>query len=539
MERGKLAAHDEKEERGSCGWASNAPPGPAFDSGVEPRIDRGDLILMLEDAEVITSTPELKVSFLQRESLELHELGTSGSVIEREVRIQLDSFLEREGDIATLSVYLGVGNLATWSDTFQVAYRRSGWEILPYDPSATVRVSALTEGTSGEFPWDPDTRALDFSGRTHEDLIEAAKAGITLQPSEPRSEMQSPRALTTLCFKQHVQQVGAGVGEDLFDSDSAHHRSAGMWIVVGSAFSGILDANGCTPPLNMSAGFKTISALPLYQVNGRTVLTRSWGASSSPWLSFNILFYPSGGTVEYTFSPAPYYPHFNTGLFAISGLRRWPGNDAYLYMFWVESDHNRYRSWDTGDLEIRDYDNKTMVNHELGHAFFDRNTSADFMSNDFIIADPPPCDKGGNKGHDIDSTEHAQATFSEAAATYYAAVSWNFRDLNGDCWLYHHDYTGGVNCDGGQTLLPLAFMENKCSVWSGRGVEIDWLRALWNIRTSGAMPADDAILSWIDAAPSAYTLSNTYSNLDAAANLVGGSINTNWDSTKITNGLNP
>ncbi len=496
---------------------------------------------MLEDAKVITSTPELKVSFLQRESLELHELGTSGAVVEREVRIPLDSFLEREGGTATLSVYVGVGNLATWSDSFQVAYRGSGWEILPYDPSATVRMSAPTEGASGEFPWDHDTRALDFSGRTHEDLIEAAKAGIMLQPSEPRSEPQSPRALTTLCFKQHVQQVGAGVGEDVFDSNNAHYRSAGMWIVVGSAFSGLLDANGCTPPLNMSAGFKTISALPLYQINGRTVMAKTLGESSSPWLSFNILFYPSGGTVEYTFSPAPYQAHFNIGLFAISGLRRWPGNYTGVYLFWAEGDHNRYHWWDPDKyIEVQSHLSKTMVGHELGHAFFDHNTSSNFQSYDFSVHWTPPCDAGEDWGHDIDSVEYAQPTFSEAAATYYAAVSWNFRDVNGNCWLYHPRYPTGVNCDNGQTALPLSFAIQECSItWYAYGVEIDWLRVLWNVRTSGTQPGDDDLLDWIDASPFSYNLINTYDNLNIAAFIMGGPIKTNWDIAKVANGLVP
>ncbi|MBX3182870.1 MAG: hypothetical protein KIT72_18245 [Polyangiaceae bacterium] len=477
------------------------------------------------------------VAFQQSGRVQIHDIHSAPKARSpREVHVPLDEFLQREAGIATLAVQFAAGDQSTWSDAVQVIHRERRWEILPPDVGATVRVSEPTEDDNGELPWDGHTRAFEFPGRTPQEVIQSARWGTPLQPSEVLPAVQSPRALTTVCFKQVVLQTGAGVGEDVFSANVGQYRSSKMMVHMPGYYFGILDANGCTSPLDLPGGDISITAFPFYVTNSRVAFVETWQEPSPNWPLIFTANIPAGGTYELLFWPISRQPEFNIGLFAITGLQRWPGPNSGEYHFLARAPEDKNAG---GSIHIKSHLDKTLVGHELGHAFFSRNTSVSFAASDYSIADAWPCNAGGVGGHDIDSTEYAQSTFTEAVATYYAAVSWNYRDQDGDCWLYHPGYPTGVNCDGGQTALPLAFMKNKCSPWTGRGVEIDWLRALWNIRTSGAKTSDNSLLNWIDAAPNAYTLTNTYSNLDAAANTMGGALNTNWDTTKVTNGLNP
>lgn len=70
---------------------------------------------------------------------------------------------------------------------------------------------------------------------------------------------------------------------------------------------------------------------------------------------------------------------------------------------------------------------------------------------------------------------------------------------------------------------------------TGYGVEVDWLRVLWHVRTAATKPTTNDVIGWINT--TGYTTSNAYSKLDARANTVGGNINTNWDANKVGDGV--
>jgi hypothetical protein len=86
-------------------------------------------------------------------------------------------------------------------------------------------------------------------------------------------------------------------------------------------------------------------------------------------------------------------------------------------------------------------------------------------------------------------------------------------------------------------------MENKCwTPHAGKGVEFDWVRQLWDVRTDIAVPTN-TMLSWINAISSGWVNNNGYQKLDAAADAIAGAgaapgqLNANWDSKKAGNGV--
>ncbi|MBN1652856.1 MAG: hypothetical protein JXA30_03690 [Deltaproteobacteria bacterium] len=163
--------------------------------------------------------------------------------------------------------------------------------------------------------------------------------------------------------------------------------------------------------------------------------------------------------------------------------------------------------------------------------------------NDYWVNALAPCDSPldptGNPTHDTLSMEHVGTTVWESVASFYGAAAFNSMDQT-DCWF------GAINCQSGQTVpdFPLAYMENKCAPvppatdFDYMGVEIDWLRQLWRVRTANGInhPSTNDMLNWIDIAPN-FNLLNGYQALDQSANTVGGYLNAIWDANKAINGI--
>jgi hypothetical protein len=82
-------------------------------------------------------------------------------------------------------------------------------------------------------------------------------------------------------------------------------------------------------------------------------------------------------------------------------------------------------------------------------------------------------------------------------------------------------------------------MEEECNMpWAGRGVEIDWLRQLWDVRTDGTSPPSmNSMITWIDWTAGVIWKENAYQQLSSAADIVGGTLNATWDSRAPTNGV--
>ena len=71
----------------------------------------------------------------------------------------------------------------------------------------------------------------------------------------------------------------------------------------------------------------------------------------------------------------------------------------------------------------------------------------------------------------------------------------------------------------------------------GHGVELDWLRAFWDVHTNGSNPPHmNTVLDWIDSADEPNN-GTAYDELDEAADAYGGVILTNWNSAVNLNGI--
>ena len=85
-------------------------------------------------------------------------------------------------------------------------------------------------------------------------------------------------------------------------------------------------------------------------------------------------------------------------------------------------------------------------------------------------------------------------------------------------------------------------METFCDGTSqaNRGVEVDWLRQFWDVKVDGSNPQFIDVMIWVlnswfyDVPPG---WDYPYVQLDSAADDFGGGINTNWDNSKGTNGI--
>jgi hypothetical protein len=79
-------------------------------------------------------------------------------------------------------------------------------------------------------------------------------------------------------------------------------------------------------------------------------------------------------------------------------------------------------------------------------------------------------------------------------------------------------------------------MQSRCTAPFGLlGVETDWLRAFWDMRTNtnifGAPPSFIEMVTWLDHTP-AWTMEGAYIHLNNQADLEGFRLNQAWDSAK-------
>jgi hypothetical protein len=150
------------------------------------------------------------------------------------------------------------------------------------------------------------------------------------------------------------------------------------------------------------------------------------------------------------------------------------------------------------------------------------------------------CLSSGISGHNLWTKEYAGAAFAEAVADFMPTITYNFTfETNG---AFGHHQVGSVDVENGSVSWPLAFMKTKCNPGSlgiaSMGVELDWLRQLWDVRTNGGATLNE-MLDWMDNQGSGMTPQNVYSKLETASNSVGGAIDANWDTEKSNNGIDP
>jgi hypothetical protein len=464
------------------------------------------------------------------------------------------------GTRITLAVELKHASGASgWSPAVHLERRDAGWQVLPAPatgPGMSIdELKALLRKSPVGKLTDPTVSQSGPQGSAYafQPSAQASPSAAPGEPAQAKIMRKVPRlpqgggvttmshTTTNLCFRQSVLMTGEGIGEDFLYVDS-EYGSVGMLLYIPGVFFSTLDNSGCTGPVTLSTGTYSVTVWAGSVVNGSLVGVDTNGNDEVPITVFDAFLIDGGAQTVYWWPSAQ--ENFNIALFAAAGLSANPGTTTANYIFHAGNTIAcSGGSCNTGgEIYIAPgagYD-KFLVGHEHGHAFFGINTSVAWWA-DYTASTAAPCNAGDPGGHDIDSKEFSSSTFNEAAASFYGATTFNSTTQT-NCWFYHPRYQNGIDCENGQSPpaydLPLQFMEQKCSTaWSGRGVEIDWLRQLWDVRTDGGSMSMNTILGWINSAPSAFTKDNGYQNLDSAANTVGGSLNTNWDNAKGANGI--
>ncbi len=152
---------------------------------------------------------------------------------------------------------------------------------------------------------------------------------------------------------------------------------------------------------------------------------------------------------------------------------------------------------------------KLAISHEIGHAVMRSVRSENWT---------PSCNVVGT-GHMFLSYETSGCAFVEGFAHFFAASVWNDEDES-DCWLQWG--SDAVNCELGQPDYPLRALETLYDNWNARGVEVDWMRALWDYVQDGypwSSPGFSGLLDLIAAMPDWATQSAFPSSVAGAGDL--------------------
>lgn len=461
-----------------------------------------------------------------------------------------------------------------WSDPMQIERVGNKWTVRAHVSdfiASAVRVNSATE-LQGEIPrvasrrpplgMDELLSRLETVGVSSNLLakledIEAPveRSAATTAESIQGSEAMSSGSITNICLSQIVLMNDEGVGEDYLAFDGLW-PSAGMFVyIIGpSVYTlAVLDEWGCLPLYDITSGWYYVYALSMssaWLVSDSIIGAVTHSNGELAMERFTITYLEAGEDYWIPWWPAN-LEHFNTNLFAVYGLHFNPDIETVQYIFNIQSSEaeNRNISFhENGEVHLRpdDGQSKWTVVHEMGHAFQYLNTTNQVVF-DYGIDAPDPCGSPpdpvtGNDTHGIHSKEYATSAFAEGFAHFYGAAAFNSMDEPEICLFDNppHPY----NCANGEFNSPQPYMENECvQPWDDMGVEIDWTRTLWGVRTGGPWagwgfyrtPMND-ILEWLDTA-GAFTKDNAYDVLDTAADTMGGTLKTNWTWYKQLNGI--
>lgn len=502
--------------------------------------------------------------------------------------------LERSGRIV-FTAELDLGHGATHQPTLPLTRyfhpsSTGAWELYDRDVrDQTFDGGALTEDArrfareataAGSTVLDAHVHPLDATPQDdgwpddpHEAVALAEAPGFTTASSAGGS--------VNFCFRLETQYDDAGLGEDFWTSNTPTFRDArGLYSRVerytASGWTSIFEGytgdgigsgdpgKGCTGNLAASgAAFYRYRIWAKGQVQGNPV--EAWDdLGSSAWVlrSYAIggLDIVSGGTHQVDIS-TEVDERLNVLMMVSYALYRHAGGlSGKLFKVRVD-DSTRYdSSAEIVYISDASSDEKFKGNHETGHAVGDHTTGGMIVGSNYDVADsicPATADSpSSTNNHSLLSREHSEAAANEGFAHFYSADVFNDHDET-DCWFGYYKNEYGlpkplaINCESGNTLsgnpFSTRFMENECASgivfppwideFGGHGIELDWLRAFWDVHTNGSSPPHmNTVLDWIDSAdePSNGT---AYDELDDAADAYGGVIETNWNSAKSLNGI--
>jgi len=194
--------------------------------------------------------------------------------------------------------------------------------------------------------------------------------------------------------------------------------------------------------------------------------------------------------------------------------------------------------------------------HEMGHAI------AGARDGDLLrggcdeddSACPSDPSQSSSMSHAMGSREKQGCAFQEAFGHFYAADVFNSHRHENCVFRYYKNYEQNadfgkptVDCeasndahnfgvvDGPDTpssVYRVAYMENKpcSSPFTRRGVEVDWMRVLWDVHTNGEGVSFTKMLNWMADAIDGWD-DDIFGELNRTANDAGGTLKTNWNAT--------
>jgi hypothetical protein len=141
----------------------------------------------------------------------------------------------------------------------------------------------------------------------------------------------------------------------------------------------------------------------------------------------------------------------------------------------------------------------------------------------------------------MSSKEYQSCALTEGVAHFFSAATWNDFSSQTDCLFQYWDGST-IDCEAGlSTDWPVAYMETLCSTSSNtnRGVELDWLRQMWDVKTDGTGPFFGDLLDWLLTAYvyGFFGWGDPYGQLEDSSDAFGGALNSNWDNAKSVNGI--
>ena len=313
------------------------------------------------------------------------------------------------------------------------------------------------------------------------------------------------------------------------------------------------DGAGCTPaldPSGVNTGYYKFTVYSRAKVKGNYVYSRNTSdeLASQTWVTYVAT---DGLTYTYSFNPSTSsyikerFDVLDAATHALYDVH-YGMNLRYYYFELDPSESNRYDSDDHRiyiDADGTGPTRKFIIGHELGHAVLD-----DIMGSNYIN-DCSSSDTGGTctsaaGQHGVTTKEFQSCAMNEGHSHFYASAAFNSASET-DCYLHHWGSgRGTINCESGSNSTnnySTLYMENECSATShdGKGVELDWWRTFWDLRTNSSVTYAD-MKSWLEdgSARAVWDDDDVYEALDDEANSIGGTFDSTWSTAAQTyNGI--
>lgn len=389
------------------------------------------------------------------------------------------------------------------------------------------------------------------------------------------------------CFKiNNIDYDDSGNDEDIWTGlgdrylrgvrVSVRKQGASEWAWEGyvndsndSAGTGV----GCTPvfinPSGGHTGYWQLKVTSRGYINGNYLYSRDRATGGLIDIIINNYIVLSSGTFNVSVNPSGSLPEFKVYLAAAEALHTETAglsNRVFRFKTGIEqpgdmcdtcyrqSDNVIYVNTETSDESL-----KFKFIHELGHWISVITTNGKIRGTGCSGANYQnftDCPSVGT--HAMTSKETGRCAAGEGFAHFYSASIWNLTSES-DCFFKL--WSGvKINCESGDITHPTRYMEKTCNndwdwnqdgvdeyhTWDGLGVELDWFRVFWNMRTDACSPTASVstwMSSWLNTIPDFGSNSSSalsaYDKLDTEATKPGqlSSIKNCWNATKEHHGI--